>query len=557
MLILALCVGAIALTRWIWIRHSLAWHIDRALTLLAEADTPTRVHAALDRWEREAGSAREQRADDLVTLLCKDYPLEDQRVRLLLAHISGADYGDRKKDWARWHEAQRRLRAGKTPEVSRREAVRLEKLWEARIGLTAWFSTIVSLDGTIFVASLGADFDDPQDEADGVVQVDGASGTSSLFFTPPSSHRGPRDVIGLAAGDEGLFVACRNGSVYYVTARGEISWGTHAGDPVVAPPLAVDTNHDGVMDVVVVTREANIVALSGRSGKTTWVTRIAQPSVNDEMVGATLALGDVLAGDDQELIATTPLGNVHVLSVRSGKTLWTDRLAAGTVAGIICRPGPPSLGPRAFVADRAARVWALADAGESVELVQTATLALREADTLIAGLRSIVIDPEQPPFLIACPTGDYLGHLGGVCVLDPDGIRWRLGIDGAIWATPAVADLNGDGNAEIVVTSIGRPTDDQVAGVLSVLSSTGHCLKRVSLPAPVECSPVVADVDGDAYLEVLVAEQSGRLHCFGTGIYGPVQWGMFGGDSHNTRNQANAFAFGQAPFGYQWQWRPE
>ncbi len=158
-------------------------------------------------------------------------------------------------------------------------------------------------------------------------------------------------------------------------------------------------------------------------------------------------------------------------------------------------------------------------------------------------------------------------------------MHWRLAVDGAIWGTPALADLNGDGKPEIVLSSIEpfgstssgpqpRPargpdaTSESsgppgVRGVVSFISLAGQCLHRLVVDAPVECSAVVADLDGDQRLEVLVADQSGMLHCYRTAGYGPVEWGLFGGDSHNTRNYANAYAYGQTAHGFQWRWKPE
>jgi hypothetical protein len=139
----------------------------------------------------------------------------------------------------------------------------------------------------------------------------------------------------------------------------------------------------------------------------------------------------------------------------------------------------------------------------------------------------------------------------------PKGIAWRYGVDGAIWGTPAIADLNGDHDPEIIVGSIVPGADGHPTGLLSIVSRDGHLLRREALPAAIECSPVVADVDGDGRLDILVADQSGLLHAVTTGSIGPVEWGLFGGDSHNTRNAVNAYAYGQLPVGRQWAWKPE
>ncbi|MCK4342892.1 MAG: PQQ-like beta-propeller repeat protein [Phycisphaerae bacterium] len=555
--VLVLAVGVLG-GRWYLSKHSLDGHVRRGLELLAQADSPREIRAALEIWENETRPAWQPRTDELVTHLYSNYPLEDQNARRLLTYVSGADYGDRHADWRRWYETRRRLREGLPPRVSRNERVKLEFRWTAPVGLTAWFTTIIPLDGQIYVASLGARFDDARDIADGVVRVDGATGQSELLFSPPDRPgRGPRDVVGIAAGDDCLFVGCLNGTVYCITPDGQTQWNTHVGSPVVGPPLAVDFNRDELTDVIVATRAGKVVALSGRTGRTAWVSDVARPPAGASMLGVTLALADVQPGHGTELVVTTPRGVVEVLAVRNGRSGWRREFAAGTVAGAVCRGGALEHGLPAFVGDRAARVWALMNSGQTLEAVPWSVPALRREETLIAGLRTLREPPEGAPLLLACPTGDYAGRRGGVCVLSPTGVQWRFPVGGAVWGTPAVADLNGDRVPEIVVTSIEAAADERVIGVVTVVSQAGHGLARQVLESPVECSPVIADVDGDEHLEVLVADQSGRLHCFGTGRRGPVKWGLFGGDSHNTRNADNAFSYGQVPFGYQWRWREE
>ena len=74
--------------------------------------------------------------------------------------------------------------------------------------------------------------------------------------------------------------------------------------------------------------------------------------------------------------------------------------------------------------------------------------------------------------------------------------------------------------------------------------------------AGLECPPVVADVDGDHRLDILVADRAGRLHCYDTRSPGAIEWGLPLGDAHNTQNAENAYAYGQTPVGFQWRWRP-
>lgn len=561
--LLVLVAALVPAGRWLWTRQSLGWQVERGLELLAGADNPLRVRAALDQWEAETRTNWESRRDELVAHLVNTRPLEDQRVRRLLTRVAGADYGPRRDDWQRWYDARKRLRHGLPPDVARRETVRLERRWAAPVGLTTWFTTILPLDGQVFVASLGADFNDPRDEADGIVRVDGGTGRAELLFTPPAAHRGPRDVIGLATADDGLIAACFNGSVYSLDKQGQVRWHSHVGDPVVAPPLTIDLNRDGTDDVLVVTRAARVIALSGRGGKTVWVTGLGKPTAGTDLLGATLALGQVPGGADHELIVTLPTGQVEVLGLRDGRSRGRHELAAGTVAGVIGLARlADSNGPAACIADRAAAVWSLVGSAGRTEAVRWDVLSVRRDETLVAGLRTLRGGrggrggTEAAGLLLACPTGPYTEGYAAVCALATGGLQWRFPLEGAVWATPAVADLNGDGAPEIVVAGVTAPREGPAGGVVVVLSSAGHCLNQVLLDTPVECSPVVADVDGDRLLEILVADQAGRLHCFATAGYGPVEWGTFGGDSRNTRNATNAYAFGQMPAGYQWTWKP-
>jgi outer membrane protein assembly factor BamB len=577
-LVIVLAGGGLLAGRSYLARWSLDWQIRQGLQLLEQADSPASVRRALDKWEAQTRTGWEGRIDELVTRLYTQYPLTDLRVRRLLERVAGTDYGARREDWQRWTRARQRLRAGQQPEVGPREAVRLEEVWTATVGFSAWFTTIIPLDGQIYVASLGAHFDDPQDRADGVVRVDGQTGASTLIFTPPAEHRGPHDVIGIAACGDGLYAACYNGYVYRLDREGQVRWHKHVGGPVVSPPLVVDVNQDGEPDVIVVTRAGKVVALSGKRGAELWVTPVSQPAAGRDMLGATLALGrtgpwtrlgsDALRAAGLELVVTTPAGDVEVLALRNGKALWRHDLPAGTLSGGICHTAPEGSGPPAYVADRAAGVWALVNPGRGLEAAYIRGLALGGDETLIAALRTTVIELGKPPLIVACPTGSYDSRRGAVCLLGPDDVHWRLGLDGAIWGTPAVADLNGDRKPELVVAVIeprdaGRggtgvpPVSEGCVGVLSIVSLAGHCLHRVVVDAPVECSPVVADVDGDQRLELLIADQSGVLHCYKTAGYGPVEWGLYGGDSHNTRNYTNAYAYGQTLFGRQWDWRPE
>jgi hypothetical protein len=104
----------------------------------------------------------------------------------------------------------------------------------------------------------------------------------------------------------------------------------------------------------------------------------------------------------------------------------------------------------------------------------------------------------------------YVWHHNGTPLVPGDGKVRYLGA----WTqgTPALYDLTGDGNLEIICTSsVGTSS----VGVLYVLRSDGTDLPGwpISLVKVARCSPAIGDVDGDGTPEI-VTVQNDLLHVF-------------------------------------------
>ncbi|MFH1748035.1 MAG: PQQ-binding-like beta-propeller repeat protein [Planctomycetota bacterium] len=556
LVVLVLLVVSVIAARWYWRRAVLDRVVRQGLELLTNVDTTDQTVAALDEWQRRTARRWQPRRDDLIVHLYSRFPLGDRRVRALLTRVAGVDYGDRLADWRRWFKNHQRLQRGRQPEVSSKERITLIPKWHAPIGLTGWFSTIIPLDGQIYVASLGATFDDEYDRADGLVRVDGQNGQATLIFEPPDGRL--RDVLGIAAGDDCLFVAVRGGWIYCVEPDGNQRWSGHVGELLGGPPLSIDINHDGIADVIAVTHTGRVVAFSGHTGRTVWVTPAQRGGQrargSGRVVGAAMAAGEL--DGNRVLSVTLPDGNMRILSIRNGQVCWEGRTMAGSLSGPLFRGQRAGVVAAIFIADRTARIWSVTCANNHWVTTPAWDLYTWQGESVIGGLRTLARD-NGPPLLMACPTSSTAGYRAAVCALDVSGLHWRYAPRGAIWATPALADINKNSQTEIVVASIDTDADGVSRGFLSVISHEGHCLRRMTFEAPIECAPVIADVDGDNLLELLVADQAGWLHCFATRQIGPVEWGLFGGDSHNTRNAENAYRYGQVPAGVQWRWKPD
>ncbi len=568
----------------IWREHRLKRSIEDGIAALTGVEDPLSVARAMEQWEARTRDGWGGGEDRLVQRLLDEELISDRRVRGMLTYLTGCDFGDRADAWQRWQATRDRLSQGKQPSLPGVREVRLEKVWSAPIGRTSRASTILPIDGSIYVASLGASLGRRDDAADGVVRVNGADGRSAIIFTP----EGPlRDVVGLAMSDGGLFAAGADGRVYCIGFDGELQWKGSAASPICAPPLALDLNADGATDVVVLTENDRAVAFNGANGRTLWVAKLpaAQPAqLAADGIRPAPAAWRLSGSKHTEIIVGSPDGRLVRLEARSGRSLNDRRATGGFLAG------PTACSPRRYAG---LMVLALSRFGDAVSLTAEGEpgpawlLSIGDSTRVSAPLRTMTpeLGGRQPggqqdaqTCFIACLGGSSRTAADGVCAFDARGVRWRRSTGGPPIGPAAIAELNGDRRSEVIVAvnpATAAPSDPSadggsvidngsvISGVPSVapgailiLNSDGHVLHRLTFDSPLAGSPVVADVDGDFKLELLVADQSGLLHCYKTRSSGPVEWGIPGGDAHNTNNAENAYAWSQTPHGFQQAWRP-
>ncbi|MEA1997161.1 MAG: T9SS type A sorting domain-containing protein, partial [Gemmatimonadota bacterium] len=98
-------------------------------------------------------------------------------------------------------------------------------------------------------------------------------------------------------------------------------------------------------------------------------------------------------------------------------------------------------------------------------------------------------------------------------------------------SAPALADLSGDGAAEVIISIRGRLT-------LAFDGSSGSSLPiaRFILGSGAPACPVPADLDGDGRLDMLCSDGEGFLYAYETGSENPasVQWAGLGGGAAHT-----------------------
>lgn len=545
LLSLMLVAAAVAAIYWLMREQRLRWIIEQGQATIVVDAGAADLSTTVERWVGATQKAWPTSDDSLIAALLDVGPAKSRQARAMLERVADASYGEREDDWRRWESNRERARKGQQDFGTRGERVALRPRWEAAIGLTSWFSSIIALDGEIYVPSLGGVFGQDNDAADGIVKISGREGRTELILPPPVGGR--VDVIGVSAGDERVFGACLNGFVFAVDRQSGLQWFGRAGEELCGGPMSCDLNRDGVLDVLVVNGENRIVALAGGDGNVMW--RSPRLDSGDASRGAVLSAG---AG---EIWITLPGGFVGQVSPANGALRWSARVPNGCLSGVtVAWPGTTTAG---YLADRDGRVWAiLLSRGATPALVQLSSADPRGRSSM-AAVRTLRMAGGAADLVLSTLTGRYDAGDGAVFGLQATGIAWQIPLEAAMWGSPAIADLNRDDGGEVATLGILPPAREGEAarGRLRVLSMKGHLVRQLDLPAASECSPLVIDLDGDHRSELLIADQSGMLRCYETFSGGAIEWGSLGGDPHNTRNAEAAYSYGQTVFGRQWSWR--
>jgi hypothetical protein len=142
--------------------------------------------------------------------------------------------------------------------------------------------------------------------------------------------------------------------------------------------------------------------------------------------------------------------------------------------------------------------------------------------------------------------GSYNGILYSIDITSGD-ILWEFNTGGSIFSSPALCDINSDTILEVIVGSNngmiycldGDPSDNTDEGISDSGGTDYDILWQYDTGGNGTwiSSPVVADIDNDKNLEVLIGDRDGVLWCLNAGpsnITGQIDWPMFQYDGKNT-----------------------
>lgn len=229
-----------------------------------------------------------------------------------------------------------------------------------------------------------------------------------------------------------------------------------------------------------------------------WTPERAGSAILDASI-RTIAAGDITGNGQNELVATTANGGIHLVSGNGQSRLLANIPGAGAPAvADLDRNGKDDI--------------AIATPDGVLHILTEDGIAF-QSDPVPGGAWS-------SPVLADLDGDGYVEVLFG-----GDGKLWAFRFNGVlqtggalafplkdaagpIEAPPVIADLNGDGQPDIVVGS----RDGLVYG----LDATGARLPGfpLSVPGPIRTSPLLADLDHDGSLELVAFTENGGIHLF-------------------------------------------
>lgn len=317
------------------------------------------------------------------------------------------------------------------------------------------------------------------------------TGASAIVFSPPTLVDLNQD------GRQEILVGSSNGKVValqYTSASPNLSilWSHDTSVDMGCPTAiraaisAADVDNDGIVDVVVPIGDLNtntcggIVVLNGATGATRWafhtydvmknVSGADLPDGLSDPVVSTPALGDLDNDGKMEIVFGGGDQRIHAL--RSD--------------------GTPLPGWPRFVRDIPVSSPALADLNNDGRL------------EVIIG---VDVHQEGAPF--------NTSNGGALYVFQSDGTflpGWPQFIGQAIWSSPAVGDLDNDGNLEIAHGTSEVWPNTNAGYKVYVWDKAGNLKWTGSTSGYVLASPALGDLNGDGKLEVVAGANDGKLY---------------------------------------------
>lgn len=287
-----------------------------------------------------------------------------------------------------------------------------------------------------------------------------------------------------------VVLASTTGRISAIDIQGREIWWIEVPDVFACPPTAVN----GVQ-ILLVAQSGKIYSLNGANGRLQW--QFQMPG-KVAWGGTALVAADLNADRQPEIVACDNAGNVRCLSL-AGDLLWKQSLPGGinTAPAIADLDGDGQ--PEILVGTMQQPLFCLSNSGKIRWQLKTEKYDLTWKQSIF-GSSPIVWDVDQngaPEIL--------LGIGANCCLISARGeLIWQHPFPAAIHDGLALGEF--DGSLKIVGVDL--------SGKVICLDAAGKMCWEQQVKERVRRSPAIADVDGDGQVEILVSGYDAMLTVF-------------------------------------------
>ena len=318
-----------------------------------------------------------------------------------------------------------------------------------------------------------------------------------IFTFPAAADINGDGIIEIVVGSDDHSLYALRGS------DGMVAWSFETDGPVRSSPRVADVNGDGVLEVVFGSDDSNIYCLNGVDGRVLWALRCDGP------IRSPPAIGDVDCDGAVEVVVSGDDSAIYSINGRTGELKWQSS-HKGARSGALVQSAPCLVdlngdGRLEIVTGSASGYVLIFDSEGSLKIRKDF-----EAPSFNASVAVGDINQDGRIEIVACSDN------GAVYSILPDGgTLWSRVIGVSLRSSPVLADVNGDGQMEILVHVSEGYSDD---GKLICIGSGGDILWDRVVRGQGRSMPLPIDLDHDGSLEIIMlSEKDGIMVLSGEG----------------------------------------